>query len=115
MPKRIPLSAIGVQRNGKTIYPKVGEVFDFTAEEVADLVKLEKSSKTSLIRKPVNEDPAGSDDSSSEVADKYAGLTVAQLKAQAAERQIDLGEATTKDAILTVLRAADAAADEEDL
>ena len=111
MPKRVPLSAIGVSRHGKTIYPTVGEAFEFTGDEIAEINALAKASGETLIRKPKNEDvslPVSSD----EVAE-LADMTVAQLKTAAAERGVDLGEATRKDQILAVLEAAAAAADED--
>lgn len=59
MPKRVALSAIGVSRDGKTVYPEIGKAFNFTSEELTDIAKLEKASGTLLVRKPVNEDPEG--------------------------------------------------------
>lgn len=118
MPKRIPLGSIGVTRDKKTVYPKVGEPFDFTAEEVAQINALEKKSGNKLFRKPVNEDPGQNTPPSDPDDDSkvdYTKKTVPELKALAEERKIDLGEASKKDDIVAVLLAADKAAVEEDL
>ena len=109
MPIRCPLKAVGVSRDGVTVYPEINKPFDFTPKEVADLNDLAKVSGIQYLRKPVNE---GSDDApDAEVA--LADMTVPQLKKAAAERNVDLGEATRKDQILALLEAAAAAADED--
>lgn len=114
MPKRIPLGAIGVTRNGQTVYPKIGtatsgEPFDFTAEEIVEITKLEKTSGTQLLRKLMNEGPEGGE--GGEVKTKaLADMNLAELTAEAASREIDLGAAKTKAEIRAVIEAA-----EEDL
>lgn len=40
MPKRIVKTSIQVQREGQLVFPPVGEVFDFTNEEVTEINKL---------------------------------------------------------------------------
>lgn len=127
MPKRILVGSIGFTRDGKTVYPEVGKLFDMTSAEIDEITKLEKVSGNQLIRKAVNEsgdeDLAGANGSGSTTlpqgngeADPYANLTVAQLKALAEERGVDLGDATRKDDIVTVLKAAQApAAESEDI
>lgn len=109
MAKRIPLGGIGVTREvgGKktTMYPKIGEVFDFTAEEMEQIIALEKASGNQLIRKPKNEDPAQA--SGEDTATDLSKMTVAQLKEEAVRREVDLGAATTKAEILAKLEAED--------
>jgi len=130
MPKRIPVDGVvGVTRNGKTVYAKVGEVFDFTPEEIADIAKIEKANNLKLLRKPVNETaPVDGEDGSAAAAAaaNNAGgkvtttKTVAELKALAEANSVDLGDATKKDDIIAKLVAADVvidapAADEDEL
>lgn len=73
MPKKVPLVAIGVKREGVTIYPKVGEPFDFTDAELKDLTKLSKETKSDYFRSTVNED--GSKDDKPSKQDKADGKT----------------------------------------
>lgn len=118
MPQRIALSAIGVTRNGKTVYPVVGKPFDFTAEELATITNLEKSSGNKLVRKLINENgdaPQANTESEETAKANYAAKTVPELKALAEERGVDLGDSTKKDDIIAKLEAADAAAEDEDL
>lgn len=116
MPKRIPVVAIGVTRNGVTVYPTVGKVFDFTAEEVAEINALEKASKVQHIRKPINE---GGEEDLGGTGDALVistKLTVAQLTSEAEKRGVDLtglGEAPTKAQIVAAIEAK--AAEAEDL
>lgn len=105
MPKRIPLGAIGVTRDGKTVYPTVGEVFDFTAEELADIRALEKASKSNLVRNPIVES-SDADQGGAAVTKELGQMNLAELKAEAADRGVELGEATTKAQIVAVLEAA---------
>lgn len=37
MPKRIPVESVIVNRDGKRFRPPIGKLFDFTAEELADI------------------------------------------------------------------------------
>lgn len=37
MPNRVPLQSVVVQRDGQAVTPPIGAVFNFTAEEVADI------------------------------------------------------------------------------
>lgn len=107
MPKRIPLGAIGVTRNGKTVYPTIGEVFDFTSDEVAELNALEKSSKTQLIRKPIVEGAADDQgNGGAPVAKELSAMNLEELKVEAARRNIELGEAKTKAEIRALIEAA---------
>lgn len=123
MPQRVILAAIGFPRNGKTVYPEIGQPFDMTSGEIEEITKLEKASGNQMIRKLVNE--SGDDDQQNDqplpnagqqtqVEDPYANMTVAQLKQLAADRGVDLGDATRKDDIVTVLKAAQAPAPESE-
>jgi hypothetical protein len=120
MPKRIPLGAIGVTREGKTVYPaigtdKTGEPFDFTPEELAEIAKLEKASGTQLVRKLIVEDnsaPAPLPDEGTETKLTLAN-TKKQLQAAAAEREIEFVEGDSKEVLLGKIEAFDAA--DEDL
>ena len=109
MPKRIALGAIGVTRDGKTVYPPIGtevsgEAFDFTAEELAEIAGLEKASGNRLVRKLIAE---GDDGSAQVQAPKaLSAMNLEELKAEAASRNLDLGTATTKAEIRTVIEAA---------
>lgn len=117
MPKRIALVAIGVTRNGKTIYPEIGKSFDFTAEEVAELNALGKASKIAHIRVPVNEDPTGGNEEPGDGPVDLSTLKLAELRAEADTRGVDiseLGEKATKAQIIEALNAA-ANVEEEDL
>lgn len=105
MPKRIPLGAIGVTRNGKTVYPTIGQVFDFTSDEVAEINGLEKASGTQLMRKPIVE--ASTDESNTApVAKALSAMNLEELTAEAAKRELPLGEAKTKAEIRTLIEAA---------
>jgi L-ribulose-5-phosphate 3-epimerase UlaE len=127
MPKRIPLSAIGVSReiNGKnvTVYPEIGKVFDFTADELTELKAIEKASASQLVRQPTNEDPDGQGsvnlDNGSNTVVGLDKLTKAQLVEYASQHQIDLTGATSNEAIREAIKAEEAKratdAGEEDL
>lgn len=124
MPKRIPLGAIGVTRNGKTVYPAIGtattgEPFDFTADELAEITALEKASGNQLVRKLIVEDTSGADTTNQSGAETKVTLTLAntkkELQAAAAERQIEFVEADSKEVLLEKINAFDAALVEEDL
>lgn len=106
MPKRIPLGAIGVTREGKTVYPTVGQVFDFTSEEVAEINALEKASGNQLIRKPIVEESDSGAAPSAPVAKELSAMNLAELTAEAAARGVELGEAKTKAQIVAVIEAA---------
>jgi len=54
MPKKIPLHAVVVVRNGKQVTATPGVLFDFTEEEVAELADIAPEA----LRDPVNEAPA---------------------------------------------------------
>ena len=76
MPKLIPLSTIVLQRgkDAQRIEPKIGEPFEFTAEEVAELEKSATVDRP-LFRKPVNETASDTekDADPSQVAGKQTG------------------------------------------
>lgn len=55
MTAKIPLVSIGVKRDGKTIHPEIGKVFDFTDDEIADVDKLSAATGVDYFRDPVNE------------------------------------------------------------
>lgn len=110
MPKRIALGAIGVSRNGVTVYPPIGtettgEAFDFTAEEIAEINGLEKASGNRLFRKLIAEGDEGSS-AAEPVVKQLSAMNLDELKAEAASRNLDLGTATTKAEIRTVIEAA---------
>jgi len=109
MPKRIALGAIGVTRDGKTVYPPIGTAtagvpFDFTADELTEITALEKASGSVLVRKIINEASTGEEEPTGEKA--LTDMTVKELQAEAAKREIDLGAAKTKAEILAVIEAA---------
>jgi hypothetical protein len=54
MPKRVPLQTIVVHREGKRVVPALGEAFDFTAEEVEDINRVNPDA----FRKVIIEDKA---------------------------------------------------------
>lgn len=110
MPKRIPLGSIGVTRDGKTVYPQIGtettgEAFDFTAEELAEITGLEKASGNRLVRKLIVEGDEGSA-TVAQAPKALSAMNLEELKAEAASRNLDLGTATTKAEIRTVIEAA---------
>jgi len=53
MPKKIPLIAITVHRDGKPVVPPVGKPFDFTEDEIAEV----NGMVAGAMRDPVNESP----------------------------------------------------------
>lgn len=52
MPKRIIVTSVHVQREGKVVVAKPGELFEFTADELADIKRLNPRA----VRAPVMED-----------------------------------------------------------
>lgn len=48
---RVPLETIFVSRDGKQFAPKIGEAFDFTEEEMADINRVNPEA----VRNPVSE------------------------------------------------------------
>lgn len=113
MPKRIALVAIGVTRDGKTVYPEVGTdkdgvPFDFSAEEITYLEKLQKDNDIPMLRALRNE---GSDSSSDTDVDPTAPKTFTLndkadvLKAEAAARGLDFSAAKTKADLVALLDA----------
>ncbi len=46
MPNRVPLQSIVVQRDGASMCPPIGHPFDFTAEEVASIEKMNPGALT---------------------------------------------------------------------
>lgn len=123
MPKRIPLGAIGVTRDGKTVYPAIGtattgEPFDFTADELAEIAKLEKASGNTLVRKLIVEDTSGADTSNQSNDDTKVILTLAntkkELQAGATARGIEFVEGDSKEVLLEKINAFDAAQSGED-
>lgn len=92
MPKRVPVQTIVVHREGKRITPKIGEAFDFTAEELADLNRVNPD----CIRKVVIEDKELEDEfeSDEKAAEKAAaapkGATTAKAAAAAKTSAGDL-------------------------
>lgn len=73
MPKKIPLVSIGVQRNGKTVYPEAGVAFDFTKEEVTELTALSEKTKVDYLRDPKNEAPEVSAEKAADKKDEKKG------------------------------------------
>lgn len=55
MPKKVPLVSIGVARDGKTVFPAIGEPFEFTDAEVSDMSNLKAKTGIEYFRNPVNE------------------------------------------------------------
>ncbi len=130
MPKRIPLGAIGVTRDGKTFYPAIGtattgEAFDFTAEELAEIAKLEKASGTPLVRKLiVEESPAPAPTAPTAPtggAETKVVMTMANKRDEIADYAEKIGvevvAADTKETLLAKIsdKEAELAAGEEDL
>ena len=59
MPKRVPVSGIHVHRDGKLVRPKLGVPFDFTAEELDDINRLNPGAITKIVTSELkDEDPA---------------------------------------------------------
>ena len=52
MPKKIPLISVTVHRNGKPIEPTIGKPFEFTDEEIDEVLQAVPGS----MRDPVNEE-----------------------------------------------------------
>jgi hypothetical protein len=110
MPKRIPLGSIGVTRDGKTVYPQIGtettgEAFDFTAEELVEITGLEKASGNRLVRKLIVEGDEGSN-TEPKAPKALSAMNLEELTAEAAARNVVLGEAKTKAEIRAVIEAA---------
>ncbi len=106
MAKRVPLGAIGVTREvrGKktTVYPTIGEPFDFTDDELKSINAMAKASGNELVRKLVVEGGATQADVEPKTVDD---MTVPQLRDYAASKQIDLGDATKKDDVIARIKA----------
>lgn len=127
MPKRIPLGAIGVTRNGKTVYPAIGtatigEPFDFTDAELKEIAQLEKASGNQLVRKLIVEDnsapaPTSGNGPSSDETKVTLSMdnSKAELQAAATEREIEFADSDSKQVLLEKINAFDAALVEEDL
>lgn len=58
MPKRVPLNTIVVHRNGKNVVPPIGKPFDFTQQELDDIMAV----MPNAVRKIINEAPDESDE-----------------------------------------------------
>ena len=100
MPIRIPTHTIVVTREGKRVSPKIGEPFEFTADEVKEISAVSKDALRKVERVVEDDDATGTD---------LEALTVPKLKAYAAEKQIDLGDASSKADILAAIKAAEGA------
>lgn len=100
MPIRIPTNTIVVTREGKRVTPKIGEPFEFTAEEIKEIGAVSKDALRKVERVVEDDESAGTD---------LEALSVPKLKAYAAEKQIDLGAASTKADILAAIKAAEGA------
>lgn len=67
MPKRVPVQTIILHREGKQFSPEIGKAFDFTADELADIVSVNPEA----VRKPVIEDNGDAEKTDAKVpADK---------------------------------------------
>lgn len=85
MPKRIPVTAVHVYRNGKEFVPPIGQAFDFTAEELADI----NAVNPDAVRKPVNE---GTDEPvkvDTKAADTATAASASKTKANGATTGAD--------------------------
>lgn len=105
MPKRIAVNTVVVVRDGKRKEIAPGTLFDFTVDEVKELEAMK------AVRKPVVEDAdqaaaAKVNEENSGSGVDLSAMTVEQLKAHAAELEIDLGDATKKADILVKIQAA---------
>ena len=82
MPKRIPVTAVHVYRNGKEFVPPIGQAFDFTAEELADI----NAVNPDAVRKPVNE---GTDEPVKEATKAPAAAATGTAKVKGATAGAD--------------------------
>lgn len=94
--KKIPLVAIGVMRDGKSVIPEIGKAFDFTAVELADLEKLTETTKVDYVRDPVNEDVPAAD-----TTDEQTRAIVAALLAD--ESNLNANKALKMDVLTAAL------------
>lgn len=127
MPKRIPLGAIGVTRDGKTMYPTIGtattgEPFDFTADELVEIAKLEKASGNQLVRKLIVEETQAPAPAASTGGDETkVVMTMANKRDEIADYAEKIGvevvATDTKETLLAKIsdKEAELAAGEEDL
>lgn len=121
MPKRIPLGAIGVTREGKTVYPAIGtatagEPFDFTDAELKEIAQLEKASGNQLVRKLIVEDNSAPAPTSGETKVTLSmDNSKAEIQAAATEREIEFADSDSKQVLLDKINAFDAALAEDDL
>lgn len=51
MPKRIPVQTIVMHRDGKRVIPPIGQAFDFTVDELEQIIK----TNPKAVRKLINE------------------------------------------------------------
>lgn len=96
-------------RNGKRYFPGDGDKVDppLSKEQVTRLTA------AGCLADGDEEKPAKAGAGKGDAVD-YKTKTVAELKKMAADRKVDLGDATTKGPIIAVLEAADAAAKGEE-
>jgi membrane protein involved in colicin uptake len=85
MATKIPLTSIGVTRDGKTVFPEIGKPFEFKADEVKDL----DGRDPPVWRNPVNETAAddGAAARKAAAAEKKAAEEKAAAEKKAAEEE----------------------------
>lgn len=83
---RVPVETIMVVRDGKQISPKIGEPFNFTAEELADIKRINPDA----IRFPVSEVAEEVDDTAATAAAAAAAAKGGKKTPAAAGNNNDL-------------------------
>jgi len=101
MPIRIPVHTIVVTREGKRVSPTIGQPFEFSVEEIAEINAVAKGALRKVERVVEDDEP--------ETGVNLEELSVAKLKAYAADKQTDLGGASNKADILAAIKAAEGA------
>lgn len=85
MPKRVPVQTIIVNREGKNIRPPIGKPFDFTPEELDDIMRVNPAAVTKIENVEINDDSEAKAKAEADAlkANEAAALKAAKEKAEA--------------------------------
>lgn len=85
MPKRVPVQGIVIHRDGKNIKPPIGKAFDFTAEELADIMRVNPNAVSKIENVEINDesDAKAKAEADALKANEAAAIKAAKEKAEA--------------------------------